>query len=117
VFLIDRDRTVRYLSVDSVATRVPAAEIVRLLGSVSEDGIPRRKVYNSHSGRLPSRGAPFSSSHGSSTTLITHYKDVSQATAVEVRAPACFSSARTVAFCIGFTERIKSSRTKAWNPS
>jgi peroxiredoxin len=45
VFLIDRDRTVRYVSVDSIATRVPAAEIVRLLGSVAGDAIPRRKVY------------------------------------------------------------------------
>jgi peroxiredoxin len=45
VFLIDRNRTVRYVSIDSVATRVPASEIVRLLGSVAEGRIPRRKVY------------------------------------------------------------------------
>jgi peroxiredoxin len=45
VFLIDRDRTVRYMSVDSVASRVPAAEIVRLLKPVAGRGIPRRKVY------------------------------------------------------------------------
>lgn len=45
VFLIDRDRTVRYVSVDSVATRVPAVEIVRLLGSLADGRTARRKVY------------------------------------------------------------------------
>ena len=49
VFVIDPDKTVRYASVDSVATRVPAAEIVRLLRE-PEAGPGRRKVHIPRSG-------------------------------------------------------------------
>lgn len=45
VFVIDRDRTVRYRAVDAVATRVPAAEIVRLLRPAATGQRVRRKVY------------------------------------------------------------------------
>jgi peroxiredoxin len=45
VFLIDRDRTVRYASVDGIASRVPASELVRLLQTVAEPRPARRKVY------------------------------------------------------------------------
>jgi peroxiredoxin Q/BCP len=45
VFLIDRDRTVRYASLDSIATRVPASEIVRLLESTAQAPTARRKIY------------------------------------------------------------------------
>jgi peroxiredoxin len=45
VFLIDRDRSVRYVSVDGIATRVPASEIIRLLQSVVEAPTARRKLY------------------------------------------------------------------------
>jgi peroxiredoxin len=46
VFIIDRDRQVRYVQVDSVATRTPASEIVRLLRTPGV--VPRRKVYIPH---------------------------------------------------------------------
>lgn len=45
VFLIDRDHIVRYVSLDTVATRVPATEIVRLLTSAMEAPAARRKLY------------------------------------------------------------------------
>jgi peroxiredoxin len=45
IFLIDRDRTVRYVSLDSIATRVPASEIVRLLESAAQAPTARRKIY------------------------------------------------------------------------
>lgn len=45
VFVVGRDRTVRYGSVDAVATRVPASEIVRILQAVAEGRPVRRKVY------------------------------------------------------------------------
>ena len=45
VFLIDRDRIVRYVSLDTVATRVPASEIVRLLKSAMEVPAARRRLY------------------------------------------------------------------------
>ena len=45
VFLIDRDRVVRYVSLDSITTRVPASEILRLLGSVVETPTAHRKIY------------------------------------------------------------------------
>jgi peroxiredoxin len=45
VFVVGRDRTVRYGLVDAVATRVPASEIVRILQAVAEGRPVRRKVY------------------------------------------------------------------------
>jgi peroxiredoxin len=45
VFVVEHDRTVRYGSVDAVATRVPASEIVRILQAVAEGQPVRRKVY------------------------------------------------------------------------
>ena len=45
VFVVERDRTIRYDSVDAVATRVPASEIVRILQAVAEGPPVRRKVY------------------------------------------------------------------------
>jgi peroxiredoxin len=44
VFVIDRDRTVRYSKIDHVATRIPASEIVRILGSAQQREA-QRKVY------------------------------------------------------------------------
>jgi len=43
VFLLDANQTVRYLSVDSVASRVPASEIVRIASVVVPAA--RRKIY------------------------------------------------------------------------
>jgi peroxiredoxin len=43
VFVIDHDRTVRYSRVDTVTTRVPPSEIVRILGA--EEQPVRRKIY------------------------------------------------------------------------
>ena len=45
VFVVERDRTVRYGSVDAVATRVPASEIVRILQAETEGQPVRRNVY------------------------------------------------------------------------
>lgn len=45
VFVIDRDRTVRYSKVDHIATRVPAPEIVRILGAAAGTPPLRRKIY------------------------------------------------------------------------
>ncbi len=45
VFVIDRDRTVRYSAVDTVATRVPASEIVRVLQTTAEPRRVRRSVH------------------------------------------------------------------------
>jgi peroxiredoxin len=45
VFIIERDRTVRYFSLDDVAKRVPATEILRLFKSTGNMGDARRKVY------------------------------------------------------------------------
>lgn len=45
VFVIEPGRTVRYASVDAVATRVPVSEIVRILQAVTEAQPIRRKVY------------------------------------------------------------------------
>jgi peroxiredoxin len=45
VFVIDRDRRVSFFSLDGVAKRVSAEEIVRLLKSAGNAGDPRRKVY------------------------------------------------------------------------
>ncbi len=45
VFVVERDRTVRYASIDAVATRVPASEIVRILQAAAEGQPVRRKVY------------------------------------------------------------------------
>lgn len=45
VFVIDRDRTVRYSKVDNVTTRVPPSEIVRILGAAAEEQPVRRKIY------------------------------------------------------------------------
>ena len=44
VFVIDRDRTVQYSKIDDVATRVPATEIVRVLGGAGQRET-RRRVY------------------------------------------------------------------------
>jgi peroxiredoxin len=43
VFIIDRDRTIRYVQVDTVARRAPASEIIRLLRTPGV--VPRRQVY------------------------------------------------------------------------
>ena len=45
VFLIDRDRTLRFGAVDTVVRRVPAAEVVRLLGTTAMGEPVRRKTY------------------------------------------------------------------------
>lgn len=44
IFLIDRDRTVRYSRIDDVAKRVPASEIVRILRGAGQHDA-QRKVY------------------------------------------------------------------------
>jgi peroxiredoxin len=44
VFIIDSDRTVQDSKIDDVATRVPASEIVRILGGAGQHET-RRKVY------------------------------------------------------------------------
>jgi peroxiredoxin len=46
VFVINRDRTVRFSKLDHVARRVPASEIVRILSAAV--GELRRKVYIPH---------------------------------------------------------------------
>jgi peroxiredoxin len=45
VFVIDPDQVVRYASVDSVATRVPAVEIVHLLQNAANAQAIRRRVH------------------------------------------------------------------------
>jgi peroxiredoxin len=45
VFIIGRDRVVRFSSVDQVARRVPPSEIVRILGTGTGAQPVRRKVY------------------------------------------------------------------------
>ena len=45
VFIIGRDRVVRFSSVDQVATRLPPSEIVRILGNGAGGQTVRRKVY------------------------------------------------------------------------
>lgn len=45
VFVIDRGRTVRYSAVDTVATRVPASEILRVLQTAAEAQPVRRRIY------------------------------------------------------------------------
>jgi peroxiredoxin len=45
VFVIDPSQAVRYASVDSVATRVPAVEIVRLLQNAGNARPIRRRVH------------------------------------------------------------------------
>ena len=45
VFIVGPDRVVRLASVDTVVTRVPASEIVRILGIAVEAQHPRRKRY------------------------------------------------------------------------
>jgi peroxiredoxin len=45
VFVIDPDQVVRLASVDSVATRVPAVEIVHLLQNAANPQPIRRKVH------------------------------------------------------------------------
>lgn len=42
VFILDRERLVRYASVDSVARRVPASEIVRILQTAGDVPLRRR---------------------------------------------------------------------------
>jgi peroxiredoxin len=46
VFIIDPNQVVLYAAVDTVATRVPAAEIVSLLQNPAEARPPRRKVHH-----------------------------------------------------------------------
>ena len=48
VFVIGPDRILRYSSVDEVAKRVPASEIIGVLSSAGAQ--PRRKVYIPHLG-------------------------------------------------------------------
>jgi peroxiredoxin len=45
VFLVDSHRLVRYSAVDTVATRVPASEMVRLLQTMAEPQSVRRRVH------------------------------------------------------------------------
>ena len=45
VFIIDRDRSVRYCSFDSTSARVPASEIVRILQTAGGAGPARRTLY------------------------------------------------------------------------
>lgn len=59
VFLIDRDRTVRYASLDSIASRVPASEMVGLLKTLGEARPIRRKLY------IPTPGDFFRALRGS----------------------------------------------------
>ena len=42
VFVIDPDRVVRYVSVDEVASRIPASDIARLLAGHDDAAAPRR---------------------------------------------------------------------------
>ena len=44
-FVIERDRTVRYATIDSVAMRVPASEMLLALLSMREGQQIRRKTY------------------------------------------------------------------------
>jgi peroxiredoxin len=48
VFVIDRDRTVRHSEIDHVVTRVPASEILRILGAAAAGQPIRRKMYVPH---------------------------------------------------------------------
>ncbi len=45
IFIVDSNRMVRYSAVDTVATRVPAAEIVRVLQTTAEAQPVRRRVH------------------------------------------------------------------------
>lgn len=45
IFIIDRDRSVRYHSIDTTSVRVPASEIVRILQTREEARPARRKLY------------------------------------------------------------------------
>jgi len=45
VFIIDSNRAIRYAAVDTVATRVPAAEIVSVLQKDAEAQPIRRRVH------------------------------------------------------------------------
>ena len=45
VFIVDRDRRVRYHSIDTTSVRVPASEIVRILQTKEEARPARRKLY------------------------------------------------------------------------
>jgi len=45
VFILSRDLTVRFVSVDQVASRVPASDIVRLLRDESESAAANRKTF------------------------------------------------------------------------
>jgi peroxiredoxin len=45
VFIINRDRSVRYRSVDTTSVRVPASKIVRILQTKEEARPARRKLY------------------------------------------------------------------------
>jgi peroxiredoxin len=45
VFVVDSNRMVRYSAVDTVATRVPASEIVRVLQTMAEPQPVRRRVH------------------------------------------------------------------------
>lgn len=64
VFVIGSDRVVRYSKVDSMATRIPPSEIIRILRS-SEGFLPRGKtVHPAYRGvlqRHSSRAAPVTS--------------------------------------------------------
>jgi peroxiredoxin len=45
VFIVDSNSVVRYSAVDTVATRVPPSEIVRVLQTTAEGQPVRRRVY------------------------------------------------------------------------
>lgn len=44
-FVVEQDRTVRFATVDTVARRVPAPEMLVVLQSMREGGQVRRKTY------------------------------------------------------------------------
>ena len=44
-FVVERDRTVRYATVDRVVTRVPASEMILVLQSAREGRPARRRTY------------------------------------------------------------------------
>jgi alkyl hydroperoxide reductase subunit AhpC len=52
VFILDPGRVVRYVSVDEVASRVPASEIARLLRDAALGPLPQRRTVIPHPGNF-----------------------------------------------------------------
>jgi peroxiredoxin len=52
VFIIDPGRAVRYVSVDNVASRIPASEIARLLREAAPGPLPKRHTVVPHPGNF-----------------------------------------------------------------